>query len=278
MRLGALLLAGFACAATAGEMTVMRLSTIIQQEWPFYIVVGDRAVSDLQTGERVTLQVPADTRSLVIHCPKGSRGYYESRLDFDFKSNPSAYFVLSPKVDCAAIQVLDAKAAAPFLRQTRARANRAVEYDKPSTVVSTTPGAAAPAASAAPADSSGGDPIASATAAWVEAFNSRDAARLSALYDADAVLTDASESRPRVGAGAIAEYYKDAGRRPTQRVALGERTIRRLGDTAIDSGTLTYFEMRDGNATTTPGRYSLTYQNRGGRWLIVDHHALPASR
>ena len=36
--------------------------------------------------------------------------------------------------------------------------------------------------------------------------------------------------------------------------------------TAIDSGTLTYFEMRDGNATTIPGRYSFTYQKRGGKW------------
>jgi hypothetical protein len=81
-----------------------------------------------------------------------------------------------------------------------------------------------------------------------------------------------------VGAGAIADYYKSAARRPTQRVALGERNVRLLGDTAIDSGTLTYFEMRDGNATTTPGRYSLTYQKRGGKWLIVDHQASPAQR
>jgi uncharacterized protein (TIGR02246 family) len=276
MRLPAfLLLAACACGATASEVTVMRPSGMIADDWAYYILVNDRAVADVRSGERVTLQVPDDMRSLVIHCPKSFGGYEESRLDYDFKANAAAFFVLSARPTCVAIQALDAKAAAPFMRQTRVRANRPLEYDKPGTVASAQPAAAS---AAAPADTGSKDPIAAATAAWVEAFNSRDAARLGALYDSEAVLTDASESRQRIGAAAIADYYKDVTRRPTQRVALGERSIRRFGDTVIDSGTLTYFEMRDGTAVTTPGRYSLTYQNRGGRWLIVDHHASPAPR
>ena len=279
MRLPAfLLLAACACGAAAGEVTVMRPGSIISQEWAYYIIVGDRAVADLQSGERVTLQVPPDTRALVIHCPTTLGGYEESRLDYDFKSNPTAFFVLSPRPDCVAIRALDAKAAASFLRETRVRANRPLEYDKPKAATSAASAAAPASAPAAAADSRVKDPIGAATAAWVEAFNSRDAARLSALYDGDAVLTDAGESGPRVGAAAIADYYKEVVRRPTQRVALGERSVRRFGDTAIDSGSLTYFEMRDGTATTTPGRYSLTYQNRGGRWLIVDHHVSPPPR
>ena len=271
------LLAACTCSAGAGEVTVMRPASIISQEWAYYVIIDGRAVTDLQSGERVTLQVPPDTRSLVIHCPKPGT-YEESRLDYDFKSSPSAFFVISPKPDCVAIRAVNAKDAAAFMRETRVRANRPLEYDKPAAVAAAQPGAATAAAPAAAADSPSKDPIAAATAAWVEAFNSRDAARLSALYDADAVLTDASESGPRVGAAAIAQYYKDVARRPTQRVALGERSTRRFGDTAIDSGTLTYFEMRDGTATTTPGRYSVTYQNRGGKWLIVDHHTSSAPR
>jgi uncharacterized protein (TIGR02246 family) len=279
MRVAAfLLLAACACAAAASEVTVMRPSSIISQEWAYYIIVGDRAVADLQAGERVTLQVPPDTRSLVIQCPTALGGYEESRLDYDFKSNPTAFFVLSPRSDCVAIRALDAKAAASFLRETRVRANRALEYDKPRAITPAASAAAPASAPAAAADARAKDPIGAATAAWVEAFNSRDAARLSALYDGDAVLTDAGESGPRVGAAAIADYYKEVVRRPTQRAALGERSVRRFGDTAIDSGSLTYFEMRDGTASTTPGRYSLTYQNRGGRWLIVDHHVSPAPR
>jgi uncharacterized protein (TIGR02246 family) len=275
MRVAAfLLLATCACAAAASEVTVMRPASNIGDDWAYYILVNDRAVADVRSGERVTLQVPDDLRSLVIHCPKSFGGYDESRLDYDFKANPAAFFVLSARPTCVAIQALDAKAAAPYLRQTRVRANRPLEYDKPGAVASAQPGATPPAA----AEAVSKDPIAAATAAWVEAFNSRDPARLSALYDSDAVLTDAAESRPRVGAAPIADYYKEVARRPTRRVALGERSVRRFGDTAIDSGSLTYFEMRDGTATTTPGRYSLTYQNRGGRWLIVDHHVSPAPR
>ena len=54
----------------------------------------------------------------------------------------------------------------------------------------------------------------------------------------------------------IADYYKANAQRTTQRAALGERNIRVLGDTAIDSGTLTFFEMRNGQATTTVQLYT----------------------
>jgi uncharacterized protein (TIGR02246 family) len=120
--------------------------------------------------------------------------------------------------------------------------------------------------------------VAAATAAWVDAFNSRDTARITALYDPEAVLTDAREPKPRTGTVAIADYYKSASQHPTQRVALGERSIRVFGDTAIDSGVYNLFEMRDGNATVTPARYTMVYRQRGGRWLIVDHQAAPATR
>ena len=273
------LLAGLALLATsafAAEVTVIRPSAFVGQEWAYYILVGDQKtpVADLRSGERVTLQVPADARTLVIQCPKGLGAHYdESRINYDFKTNARAFFVLRAKPDCVTIEVVDARAAGPLISATRSRpAGRALEYDPPTTpaqqTVQATP-TSVPALTAT--DSAAKDQVVAATAAWVDAFNSRDPARVAALYDAEAILTDASEPRPRVGSAEIAEYYRKAAQRPTQRVALGERNLRLLGDTAIDSGTLTYFEMRDGNATTTPGRYSLTYQKRGGKWLIVDH-------
>jgi uncharacterized protein (TIGR02246 family) len=278
-----LLLAAWVASSAAAEVTVIRPSAHISQEWPYYVLVGNQArpVADLRSGERVTLQVPSDTRTLVIQCPKGlTASYDESRIDYDFKANERVFFVLRAKPSCVNIEALDARAASPLISATRSRpAGRAMEYDPPSATpqqaLRATP-TSVPALTTT--DSAAKDQVVAATAAWVEAFNSRDAARIAALYDAEAVLTDAAEPQPRVGAGAIADYYKSAARRPTQRVALGERNVRLLGDTAIDSGTLTYFEMRDGNATTTPGRYSLTYQKRGGKWLIVDHQSSPAPR
>lgn len=257
--------AGAATASLAAEVTVLRPKSIIAQEWTYSILVGNEPVSDLRSGERVTFEVAPQTRSLVVHCPKFAGGYAESRIDYDFKTSTRAFFVLHTTSDCVKIEALDARGAGPFMRQTVERANRAVDYDKGSVV-------AAPAAPASIEASARGQ-VAAATAAWADAFNSRDLARIAALYDGDAVLTDASEPRPRVGPAAITDYYKSAAQRPTQRVALGEQTIRVFGDTAIDSGTCTYFEMRDGKATTTPCRYSVTYRSRGGRWLIVDHQS-----
>jgi len=277
----ALLLWAAAGAAVASEVTVFRPTAFIAQEWAYYILVGERVITDLNSGERVTLQVPAETRTLVVHCPKAMGGYEASRIDYDFKANPAAYFVLTARPECVNIQPVDAKAAASLMRQTRERAARPLAYDPAPRATELAPASApaVPVASAASNPAAGpAASVAAATAAWVDAFNSRDPARISALYDAEAVLSDTTESKPRIGAAAIADYYRSASQRPTQRVALGERNIRVFGDTAIDSGTYNFFEMRDGQATLIPARYTLVYRNRGGRWLIVDHQSASASR
>jgi uncharacterized protein (TIGR02246 family) len=281
MRALLLPLAFAAGVASAAEVTIIRPKAIIADEWPYYVLLDDqkRPVSDLQNAERVTLQVPPTTRSVAIQCSKGlGTNYDEVRIPLDFKANEHTFLVLKPQPTCVSIEAVDAAAAAPLIRQTRQRlAGRAIEYDPPKvTAQSKATVASAPALTTV--DSADKDQIAATTAAWAEAFNSRNAARMSSLYDPDAVLTDAAEAQPRMGGAAISDYYKQTAKRTTQRVALGERNIRLLGDTAIDSGTLTYFEMRDGNATTIPGRYSFTYQKRGGKWLIVDHQTSTAAR
>ena len=270
--LAAAMLGLWTIGALATEVTVIRPKSIISEDWEFYVVVDGKPVTDVRSGERSTFQVPPQTRALAIQCPKVGSGYDEVRIDQDFSASPDAFLLISPAGHCVSIQALDAAAAAPRVRTTRPRANRRMEYDRGQA----TPAAVAAAATAAAPVPAPAEPVSAATSAWVDAFNSRDPARMIALYDPEAALTDASEASPRVGTSAIADYYKANAQRTTQRAALGERNIRVLGDTAIDSGTLTFFEMRNGQATTTPARYSLTYRNRGGRWLIVDHHCSPA--
>ena len=270
-----LLLASLAAAAAhAGDVTVIRPSSIISDEWSFYLFAGgDRPVTDLRSGEHVTFKVPAGTQSLVVHCPRLAIGTYdESRLEYAFRDAP-AYFIIEPAPHCVKIEAVDARRAAAQVSRTRPRpANRVVDYDKaveaPKVAQNQKPAAV----------TEGRETVAAATAAWVEAFNSRDAARLCGLYDTDAVLLDLDSRSPVSGSAAISQHYASVSRRPTARVALGERSIRLMGETAIDSGTATVFEMRDGNATTTPVRDSVTYRNRGGRWLIVDHQLSPAPR
>jgi len=255
---GVLLLA--ALPAFAAEVTVMRPKGLIAQDWPYYILIDEKVVADLQPGERVTLQVAPEARALVVHCPRGLGGYEESRLEYDFRANATARFVISAAPTCVRIEALDAREAAAPMRQTTPRlAGRPVEYGTAAVVVRPSTPSASDAA--APLEA-----VTAATAAWIDAFNSRDPARMAALYDADAVLSDSGEAQERVGAAAIADYYKSAMKRSTQRVTVGERHVRLLGDAAIDRGTLTYSD------SNSPGRYSLTYQHRGGKWLIVDHH------
>jgi uncharacterized protein (TIGR02246 family) len=240
-------------------------------------------VTDLRSGERTRVEVPPGTSSLIIQCPKALGPYAESRIDFDFQAHPSALFVITPNPDCVTIESLDEKSARPYLNRTKPRpTGRIVEYDRPPQVIGPTvtkPSASAPTAVSQGAPSpDASSAVSAATQAWADAFNARDAARIAALYDTDAVLSDSTEPRARTGSAAIADYYRNVITRPTQRVALGEHSVRILGDTAIDSGTYNLFEVRDGNATVTPIRYSFVYRQRGGRWLIVDHQAAPAAR
>lgn len=268
-RCGTLLLvlcAAPALGQPAAEVTLIRPTAFIGAESTYYIVVDENPLFDIESREHVRFRIAPGQRSLAVRCPKAMSYYYaETRIQHEFKAGQPAFFVISPKFDCVTIEAVDVREAAKQVANTTPRpAGRPVAY---------TEGRVAARAAVETAEAPRAEQIAAATAAWIEAFNSRDGARISALYDTDAILTDASETRPRIGAPAIAEYYKSVAQRPTQRVALGERRIRLYGETAIDSGTLTYFEMREGTAVTTSGRYSLTYRNRGGKWLIVDQQS-----
>lgn len=115
--------------------------------------------------------------------------------------------------------------------------------------------------------------VTAATAAWVTAYNSRDPARITALYDRDAVLWGTVSSSIKKGPGGSADYFKDAGKRPDARVTLVDQVPRVYGDTAVNSGAYTFTDVRDGKNVSNPARFSFVFRKRGGRWLIVDHHS-----
>ena len=117
------------------------------------------------------------------------------------------------------------------------------------------------------------DQVAAATAAWVAAYNTRDPARITALYDREAVLWGTSAKTVSPTPAAIAEYFKDAKKRPDARVALGEQHIRVYGDVAISTGYYTFTDMQDGKSVTNPSRDTFVYRYHDGNWLIVDHHS-----
>ena len=122
--------------------------------------------------------------------------------------------------------------------------------------------------------------VAAATQAWVDAMTSHDVERVLALYDSEAVVWGTRSPKLADNPEAVRGYFNILRTvPPSYKVVLGEQRIRIYGDVAINSGTYTFSEVRDGKDIVRPARYSFVYRNRGGRWLIVDHHssAVPAA-
>ena len=121
--------------------------------------------------------------------------------------------------------------------------------------------------------------VGAATQAWVDGMNSHNADRVVALYDPEAVLWGTRSSTIRDTPATVRDYFKVLQTVPSSyKVVLGEQRIRIYGDIAINTGTYTFSEDRDGKPIVRPARFSFVYRNRDGHWMIVDHHssAVPA--
>jgi hypothetical protein len=106
--------------------------------------------------------------------------------------------------------------------------------------------------------------VATATAAWRAAYDSRDPARIAAMSDSDAVLWGTTAKAMAPTPAAIAEYFKDAPKRPNARVAFGEQHNRGYGDVGVSTGYYTFSDVRDGQTVSRPARYTMVFRNRDG--------------
>jgi uncharacterized protein (TIGR02246 family) len=121
--------------------------------------------------------------------------------------------------------------------------------------------------------------VAAATQAWADAMTSHDVERVVALYDSEAVVWGTRSPKLADNLDAVRGYFNLLRTvPPSYKAVLGEQRIRIYGDIAINTGTYTFSETRDGKDIVRPARYSFVYRNRGGRWMIIDHHssAVPA--
>jgi uncharacterized protein (TIGR02246 family) len=116
--------------------------------------------------------------------------------------------------------------------------------------------------------------VAAATAEWIATFNTRDPLRISALYAPDAVLWGTVSQTIRTTPQEILEYFTDSTtKRPNLRMFLGEYHVRLYGDIASNSGYYTSRNPVDGQEVVIPMRFTFTYRNEAGRWMIVNHHS-----
>lgn len=116
---------------------------------------------------------------------------------------------------------------------------------------------------------------------WVDAYNSRDPARIVAQYAPDATLWGTTSPVLRANPAAIADYFKDAAARPSATVRIGSGTVREVSPGLfVAAGIYTFGDASLGPAGDRPSRFSFVLQRRDGRWLIVHHHssAIPVAR
>lgn len=121
--------------------------------------------------------------------------------------------------------------------------------------------------------SAGTSQIAAATAAWRAAYDSRDPARITAMYDSDAVLWGTTAKTVAATPAAIGDYFKDAAKRPNARVTFGEQHNRLYGDVGVSTGYYAFSDVRDGQTVSRPARYTMVFRQRDGQWRIVAHHS-----
>ena len=93
------------------------------------------------------------------------------------------------------------------------------------------------------------------------------------IYATMATFWGTTSATVRADPAAIADYFKDAGKRPDARVAVTDQQIRVIGDVATSAGTYTFTDMRDAKSVTSPARFTFVFRNRGGRWVIAHHHS-----
>lgn len=260
-------------AAQAGEVTVVRPAAFIGADSSYYVMLDGKLASDIESKEHVRFTVTPGRHVLAVRCPKPMYGTYAEAASERTFGSEAAFFVIEPKFDCVTITAVEAKAAAPLLANTHLRSADAPSSYVEGEVERAASPAPAPSAAVVASEAPPKDEVEAATVAWIDAFNSRDPARILALYEPDAVLVGTTAKKAVAGTAAIGAYFRQAAGDATARVALGEHMARVYGDMAIDTGLYNFFQVRDGKATLVPARYTFVYRKRDGKWRIVEHHS-----
>lgn len=116
--------------------------------------------------------------------------------------------------------------------------------------------------------------VAAAMDMWRDTFSAESPEAILALYDQEAVLWGTLSPVRRDDPAAVRDYFVKAfPALPQRQVAFKDPLIRIYGDTAVNTGYYTFSWVKDGQTKTLPARYSFTYLNRNGRWMVVDHHS-----
>jgi uncharacterized protein (TIGR02246 family) len=105
---------------------------------------------------------------------------------------------------------------------------------------------------------------------WNGTLATNDPDKVVANYAPDAVLLATVSNTPRFTQGERRAYFVDFLKNKPQGV-INNRRIKLGCNTAVDAGVYTF--TMGANGAVVPARYTYTYENRGGQWLITSHHS-----
>ncbi|HZP86815.1 MAG TPA: SgcJ/EcaC family oxidoreductase [Burkholderiales bacterium] len=116
--------------------------------------------------------------------------------------------------------------------------------------------------------------IAAVTQDWAAGMSAHDIDRVVALYDADAVLWGTRSPTIRANPQKVREYFGVLKTVPADyKAVINDQHIRVYGDIAVNSGSYTFSETRNGKPLVRPARFSMVYRYHDGQWRIIDHHS-----
>lgn len=115
--------------------------------------------------------------------------------------------------------------------------------------------------------------VESALVDWKNAVESAKVDNIMKLYDRNAVMISTFMQNPMTNRSQISGYFKRVVTNPDIHVEIEETHPRTFGDVAVNSGRYTLSYTQDGEPVSLPARFSFTYVQKDGKWLIVDQHS-----
>lgn len=104
---------------------------------------------------------------------------------------------------------------------------------------------------------------------WNNALKTGDPKQVTALYAVDAILLPTVSNKVRHNHKEIEDYFVHfLAKKPEG--TLNESNVRILGEIALNSGIYT-FSFADG--ASVQARFTYVYEQKEGRWEIIEHHS-----
>jgi hypothetical protein len=109
-------------AAQAGEVVVIRPRAFIAEDLGFYVNVNQENIVTMSQREHIRLRLPAGEHRIAIRCTHlFKEGWSESAITQRVVAGQTSYLAVTPKYDCASLDVVSESDGKKLLSSTSLR-------------------------------------------------------------------------------------------------------------------------------------------------------------